>query len=137
MRRESFFVAARRRQGVECLLPGAGGKSLAFLGSDLTARTADIPTAVSPAGGASALFFAKARCADGVPEFRRTDETTSCSRFPRIEHGHSHTFEVGYISSRHGQPVHEGRGCDESVSIGARVRYVKRRASLGNGGVNR
>jgi hypothetical protein len=66
----------------------------------------------------------------------RTDETTSCSRFPRIEHGHSHTFEVGYISSRHGQPVHEGRGCDESVSIGTRVRYVKRRASLGNGGVN-
>jgi hypothetical protein len=33
--------------------------------------------------------------------------------------------------------VHEGGGCDEGVTIGARVGYVKGRASLGDGSVNR
>jgi hypothetical protein len=46
-------------------------------------------------------------------------------------------LKAGYVSGRDGQTVYEGRGCDEGVTIGARVRYVKRRASLGDGGVNR
>lgn len=76
-------------------------------------------------------------CADGVPEIRRRTDTKSYSGLPRIEHIHSHAVKVSYIPSRDGQTVHKGRGCDESVSIGARVRHVKRRASLGYGGINR
>lgn len=33
--------------------------------------------------------------------------------------------------------MHERCGCNESVTIGVRVRYVKRRTSLGDGSVNR
>ena len=60
----------------------------------------------------------------------------ACSSRPRIEHNHSGAFKVGYIPGRDGKTVHEGCGCDEGVTIGARIRYVKRRASLGDGGVN-
>ncbi len=61
----------------------------------------------------------------------------TCSRPPRIEHNRSGTLKVGYIPGRDGQTVHESCSCDEGVSIGARVRYVKRRAALGDGGINR
>ncbi len=60
-----------------------------------------------------------------------------CSSFPRIEDSNSCTLKVGYIPGRDGQTVHQGSGCDEGVAIGARVRDVKRRASLGDGGVDR
>ena len=59
------------------------------------------------------------------------------SRLPRIDHAHSHTLRVGYIPGRDAQTVHEGRSCDEGVTIGAKVRHVKRRASLGDSGVHR
>lgn len=59
------------------------------------------------------------------------------SRSPRIEHTHSHTLKVRHIPGRDRQTVHEGRGCDEGVTIGARVRHVKARASLSDGGINR
>ena len=61
----------------------------------------------------------------------------SSSSFPRVEDTDSGTLKVGYIPGRDGQTVQQGCGCDEGVTIGARVRYVKRRATLGNGGVNR
>lgn len=67
---------------------------------------------------------------------RRTD-TKTCSIFPRVEDTDSRTLKVGYIPGRDGQTVYQGCGCDEGVTIGARVRYVKRRASLGDGGINR
>jgi hypothetical protein len=100
-------------------------------------RNVTLPAAVNLAGCLSILSLPKARCADGVPEIRRRTDTKSRSRIPRIEQIHSHAVKVNYIPSRDGQTVHKGRGCDESVSIGARVRHVKRRASLGNSGVNR
>ena len=61
----------------------------------------------------------------------------TCSSYPRIEHTHSRTLKVGYIPGRDGKAVHEGCGCYKGVTIGARVWYVKRRASLGHSGVNR
>ena len=59
------------------------------------------------------------------------------SSFPRIEDTDPRTLKVGYIPGRDGQTVHQSGGCDEGVAIGARVRYVKHRAALGDGGVNR
>ena len=67
---------------------------------------------------------------------RRTDRK-SCSSFPRVENTNSRALKVGYIPGRDGQAVHEGCGCDEGITIGARVRHVKRRASPGDIGVNR
>ena len=66
----------------------------------------------------------------------RTD-TKTCSSFPRVEDTDARTLKVGYVPGRDGQTVHQGCGCDEGVTIGARVRYVKRRASPGDIGVNR
>src|ERR1700733_10559321 len=63
-------------------------------------------------------------------------DITLCSVPPGIEHRCSRSLEVGYIPGRDGQTMHEGCGCDERVTIGARVRYVKRRASLRDSGVN-
>ena len=59
------------------------------------------------------------------------------SSFPGIEHADSRSLEVGHIPGRDGQTVHQGCGCNEGVTIGARVRYVKRRASPRDSGVNR
>lgn len=59
-----------------------------------------------------------------------------CSRRPWIDDTHSHTLKVGYIPGRNGQTMHERRGCDEGITIRVRVRHVKRRASLGDGGIN-
>jgi hypothetical protein len=77
-----------------------------------------------------------------ITESRRLTDTKTCSSFPRVEDTGSRTFKVGYIPGRDGQAVHQGCGCDEGVTIGARIwhvkrRYVKRRASPGNIGVNR
>ena len=71
-----------------------------------------------------------------VSRIERTD-TKTWSSFPRVEDTDSRTLKVGYIPGRDGQAVHQGSGCDEGVTIGARVRYVKRRASPGDIGVNR
>jgi hypothetical protein len=77
-----------------------------------------------------------------LPVFQREQEVSrgtggTCSSFPRVEDTDSRTLKVGHIPGRDGQTVHQGCGCDEGVTIGARVRYVKRRASLGDGGINR
>jgi hypothetical protein len=68
--------------------------------------------------------------------------TETWSYFPRIDDTDARTLKVGHIPGRHGQTVHEGCGCNEGVTIGARIwhvkrRYVKRRASPGDIGVNR
>ena len=72
-----------------------------------------------------------------ITELRRRTDTETCSSFPRVKDTHSCSLKVAYIPGRNGQAVYQGRGCDEGVTIGARVRYVKRRASLGDGGINR
>jgi hypothetical protein len=107
------------------------------LAGKLSGVPTDIPLGSKLAGRALMLFLPNTRCADGVPESRRRTDTKSCSRPPRIEHTRSHTFKIGHIPGRDGQTVHEGRGGNEGVSIGARVRHVKRRAALGDSGVNR
>jgi hypothetical protein len=70
-------------------------------------------------------------------EMRRRTYTKTCSGFPRVNDTDSRTLKVGYIPGRDGQTVHQGRGCDKGTTIGARIRYVKRRASLGDGGIYR
>lgn len=80
---------------------------------------------------------ASAHRAGHAPKFRRRTGWKWCSGSPRVEDIHSHTIKVSYIPGRDGQTVHKGCGCDESVSIRARVRHVKRRAPLGNSAVNR
>src|SRR6202142_1066274 len=72
-----------------------------------------------------------------ITELRRRTNTKTRSSFPRVEDTDSRALKVGYIPGRDGQTVHQGCGCDEGVTIGARVRYVKHRASLGDGGINR
>jgi len=76
-------------------------------------------------------------CVESFAGLRRRTDTKTCSSFPRVEDTDSRTLEIGYIPGRDGQTVHQGCGCDEGVTIGARVRYVKRRASLGDGSINR
>ena len=68
---------------------------------------------------------------------RKTTDTKTGSSFPRVEDADSRPLKVGYIPGRDGQTVYQGCGCDEGVTIGTRVRYVKRRASLGDVGINR
>jgi len=70
-------------------------------------------------------------------ELPRRTYTKSWSSFPRVENTNSRTLKVGHVPGRNGQTVHQGSGCDEGITIRARVRYVKRCASPGDIGVNR
>ena len=59
------------------------------------------------------------------------------SGLPRVDYRHTCGLKVTHIPGHNRHAVNKRRGGDESITIGTRIGYMERGASLGNSSVNR